>query len=74
MKYHVSIPIKGTSTFSVTADSKEAAIAAAWDKVDAGKRGDVTWDYFEDRRTGDEVEVVPQEKRPTPSLPTKGKE
>ena len=65
MKYHVSIPIKGTSTFTVTADSEEAAIEAAWKSVDDGKRGDVTWEYFEDERTGDTVEAVPDEK-PTP--------
>lgn len=67
MKYHVSIPIKGTSTFEVTADCEEDAITAAWAKVDDGKRGDVTWEYFEDARTGDIVEAMPQEKRATPT-------
>lgn len=69
MKFYVSIPIKGTSTFTVNADSEEAAIEAAWKKVDDGKRGDVTWEYFEDRRTGDNVEAVPERSSPTKGDP-----
>jgi hypothetical protein len=66
VKYHVSIPIKGTSTFEVEAADDEAAKQAAWDAIDEGTNGDVTWEYFEDPRTGDEVDVMPQEKRATP--------
>lgn len=66
MKYSVSIPIKGTSTFTVTADSEEAAIEAAWKKVHGGKDGDVTWEYFVDSRTWakvvvTELEVLPRQ-------------
>lgn len=56
--YHVSFPIKGTSTFCVTASSEEEALAAATEKLDAGEYGDVEWEYFEDERTGDTVEVT----------------
>lgn len=67
--YHVSIPIKGTSTFTVKATSEADAIAAAWKKVDDGKRGDVTWEYFEDSRTGDVVEAIPDRATPSESDP-----
>lgn len=59
MKYYVSIPIKGTSTFEVSAASEGEAIEAAWRAIDKGKDGEVTWEYFEDQRTGDTVEAVP---------------
>jgi hypothetical protein len=68
VKYHVSIRIKGTSTFEVEAEDKESAEAAAWSAVDAGEDGYVEWEYFEDRRTGDTVEVsAPYESSPSSS-------
>lgn len=66
MKYHVSIPIKGTSTFEVEAVDEVAAICAAWTAVDEGQSGDVTWEYHEDSRTGDVPEAIPQKEEAGP--------
>jgi len=66
VKFYVSIPIKGTSTFEVEADDEESAEKAAWDAVDEGTNGDVTWEYFEDARTGDTVEVSAPEPSAVP--------
>jgi hypothetical protein len=45
VKYIVSIPITGVVAFEVEASGTVAAIKAAWEAVDAGKEGDVTWEY-----------------------------
>lgn len=45
MKYIVSIPITGTVSFEVEANGSQSAIDAAWKQIDAGKDGDVTWEF-----------------------------
>lgn len=51
-KYYVSIPIAGSITIEVEADSAKAAKAVAWEKInensgDPEDIGDVTWEYMD---------------------------
>lgn len=51
-KYIVSIPIAGSVTVEVEADSAKAAKDAAWQKVDEfdsedDENFDITWEFFE---------------------------
>lgn len=46
-KFWVSIPITGVVGFAVTAEDEESAKAAAWERVDEGKKGEIEWEYTE---------------------------
>ncbi len=45
MKYCVTIPITGYVAYEVEANDKKSAISVAWEEINAGKEGDVIWEY-----------------------------